>query len=222
MSVQRTVAEIVATPSPTLAGVSGPDVASAAVRDPDPRVARTRRVVLSATADLLATAGFERLTIEGVAKRSGVAKSTIYRNWASRAELLVEAFERLAESFVIPDTGSLVADLEAVCHALTGGLADEPWGRALPSLVGAAAHDPELAKLLGVFARRRLAGFEDIFTRAIHRGELHRATDAAAATEDVVAPLVFRALVTRQTVAADDVRALCARRLEQLRFPGPR
>lgn len=165
--------------------------------DVDPRIARTRQVVVEATADLLAEQGFERLTIEAVAERSGVARSTIYRNWPDRADLFGEGFEQLCAFPPVPDLGSLEADLAFLAEELASGLSNSEWGRALPSLLGSAHHDPVLAEAQRRFSGRRRALTGAIFERAIERGEVGDHHDPGDLAELFASGFFFRHLMTR-------------------------
>ncbi len=73
----------------------------------DPRIERTRRLVLEATLALLAESGYGAVTIEAVAARSGVAKSTIYRHWPGRVELIRDAFLELKPPHAPPAEGDV-------------------------------------------------------------------------------------------------------------------
>ena len=75
------------------------------------RAARVEHAIITATRELLAEGGVGRLTIEGVAERSGVAKTTIYRRWRSKSELVGEALRTLRQDEPPPDTGSFRGDL---------------------------------------------------------------------------------------------------------------
>ena len=77
----------------------------------DPRVARSRAAVLDATVDLLGEVGHGGTTVEAIAERSGVAKTTIYRHWPSRAPLLIDAFHCRVEHVEATPTGDVRADL---------------------------------------------------------------------------------------------------------------
>ena len=164
----------------------------------DPRVERTRTVVLAATAELLAADGFERITVEAIADASGVARSTIYRNWPTTADLLVEAFAVLVDKKAAQVLGSLRADLEALGREQAAGLSNADWGRALPSLISGAAHDPELARAQRAFSQARRAEIGDVFRRAAARGEIDELADPGEAAEAFAATFFFRALMTGQ------------------------
>ena len=94
----------------------------------DPRVAHTRSVVLGATVEILAEEGFERLTVEAVAERSGVARSTIYRNWPERSDLLSDGFDQMCSFEEIPNLGSMDAELRFVATEIANSLAQAQWG----------------------------------------------------------------------------------------------
>lgn len=162
----------------------------------DPRIERTRSVVLEAAAELLATDGFERVTIDAIAERSGVARSTIYRNWPDRPQLLIEAFDTLCEVLDPPDSGDLATDLRAVGHVLAHGLSHEAWGKSLPSLIGAASQDDELRAAQLEFNAQRRAVVEQVVRRAIDRGEVDQAVDVQLAIIRFVAPFFFARLLT--------------------------
>jgi AcrR family transcriptional regulator len=168
----------------------------------DPRVARTRDVVLSATAELLADEGFDRITIEAIAERCEVARSTIYRNWPNRADLLVAAFERLCAFRDPPDTGDLELDLLGFGAMLAEGLTSERWGRALPSLLGAVGHDDELRTAQQQFSDGRRRVVVGLFDRAVARGEVSRDVDLDVLATLYVSGFFFRRLVSHQPLDA--------------------
>lgn len=197
-----------------------PNAADTAASAPiDPRTERTRHVVISATAALLAEAGFGRITIEAIAERAGVARSTVYRNWPDRADLLVEAWNELSRRPEPPDTGTVAGDLHDIGTELARGLSTSPWGCAVPSLVGAAAADDDLARAMRQIGSRRRAIIAAALRRGIDRGEVEPGADVDALAEQFVARFFYRHLMTRGALddafVADQVAvivALCNRR----------
>ncbi|MEX1280276.1 MAG: helix-turn-helix domain-containing protein, partial [Acidimicrobiia bacterium] len=77
----------------------------------DPRIERTRRVVLGAAVEVVAERGFSGATIDAIAQRSGVARSTIYRHWPDRGDLLLEAVSDRVGPVEASVTGDLREDL---------------------------------------------------------------------------------------------------------------
>jgi AcrR family transcriptional regulator len=185
----------------------------------DPRVARSRAVVLAACAELLSEVGFGGVTIEAVAARSGVAKTTIYRQWSSRAELMIDAFRTMATPPVAPDTGDVARDLEHMMLKLARDLVNEPWSRAIPSLADAAARDPELARLHAQFSHECRTPVVAVVARAQDRGELDPDVAPDVVCAALAGPLFFRHMVSREPVDAAFVSALLASVLNGIRAP---
>lgn len=180
----------------------------------DPRVVRTRRLVIDAAADLVAAEGFANLTMDAIAERSGVARSTIYRHWPDRVELMIAVFESAGSPPPPVDpSGPLHADLRIVGTGLARGLTELRWGQTLPSLVGAAGHDAEVQRALESFGRARRGDSAEIFLRAIARGEIDRSIDPVCQAERFAGPFFLRRLVTADTLDHDfvegQVQATC-------------
>src|SRR5687767_15007682 len=90
---------------------------------PGGRSARVREAVLSATTAVLAEDGYERLSIETVAVRAGVHKTTVYRRWPTRAQLVVDALQERSERNVpVPDTGTFAGDLDALARSVVANI----------------------------------------------------------------------------------------------------
>src|SRR5450755_1966661 len=105
----------------------------------DPRVILSRERVLTSTLDLLTETGLGGLTIDDVSKRSGVAKTTIYRHWPNRSALVIDACLRMTDGDEEPpDTGSLEGDVRAILTNLADLLVTARWSSILPSIVDGA------------------------------------------------------------------------------------
>ena len=166
----------------------------------DPRIERTRRVVLDAAAELVGECGFGRASIEAISERSGVARSTIYRHWPERSELLVEAVGKRVGPVAAVDSGDLRTDLLQVFSHLGNLLSSEPTKCVAASFIAEAMRDPELAALHAKFTERRRAVSTTLIERAISRGDLPKTTDPAAMADDLAAPVFFRALILHQPI----------------------
>ncbi|MEU4013971.1 TetR/AcrR family transcriptional regulator [Microbacterium sp. NPDC028030] len=116
------------------------------------RSTAAREAILDATSRLFHAQGYDRLTIEGIAKEAGVGKQTIYRWWPTRGALIADCLvdgRLIPVDFVVPDTGDLLADVEAWLRSVLSIL-DAPQGDALlRSLVAAAADDVGVGQHLG-------------------------------------------------------------------------
>ncbi|BCJ39472.1 TetR family transcriptional regulator [Actinoplanes ianthinogenes] len=154
--------------------------------------------ILDATLRLLAERGFEKLTIEGVAERSGVNKTTIYRWWPSKAALLGAALiDAPMLRFPVPDTGSLHGDLAALARSLSRLLTEPPTAPLIAAALGAATHNAELASYTKAFFADRLAGELPIFERAAARGDLPDGADPMLIM-DALAGAVWVRVLLRQ------------------------
>ncbi len=139
---------------------------------------RKEQQIFQATLELLAEKGYEGLTVEGAAERSGVNKTTIYRWWPSKAALLAAALVE-ADLLVIepPDTGSLRGDLEALLRGVATLLTQPPASDVAVAALGAAVNHPELTAAVQRFFADRFAKEEAVFDRARQRGELPGTAD---------------------------------------------
>jgi AcrR family transcriptional regulator len=163
---------------------------------------RLRAAVLAATLEELTAGGFAALTIDNVARRAGVHKTSLYRNWKDRASLVAEALaENVAGGVPIPDTGSIETDLREYARSLIGWLTS-PLGRAVlaATISDAARAQPEIAEIEQRFFIDRLRRAEPMVTRAIARGELPSNTDPNAVIKTVLAPIYLRLLITAEPV----------------------
>ncbi|WP_055482317.1 TetR/AcrR family transcriptional regulator [Sphaerimonospora mesophila] len=160
---------------------------------------RKRREILDATLELLAEKGYEGLTVEGVAERSGVNKTTIYRWWRSKAALLGTALlESPSLEIDVPDTGSIRGDLHLLLDGLAVLLTRPPASDIAVATLGAAVNNPELAAAAKDFFADRLARETTIFERAVGRGEIDAATDPMMVM-DLLAGAVWLRTVFRQS-----------------------
>ena len=166
----------------------------------DQRVRRSREKVLAAAAGLLFERGFSGASIDEVSRRSGVAKTTIYRHWPTRADLMRDACASIGTPQRTPDTGTLKADLTALTTMLARVLRSERWTAVLPSVIDAAERDPDIAAMYGTLQRGYSAPFEAVIARAKARGELPDAADAAVLTAMLVGPLFYRRWFSREPV----------------------
>ncbi|HEY2578287.1 MAG TPA: TetR-like C-terminal domain-containing protein, partial [Streptosporangiaceae bacterium] len=109
---------------------------------------------------------------DAVAARAGAAKTTIYRRWRDKAELVVDALNSLKGDLEVPDTGSLRQDLCALAESVTSG--DGLFGAQMTiGMVNAVAHDAELRRVFKEkFLAPRMAGFRRVFEQAVARGEM--------------------------------------------------
>ena len=163
-----------------------------------PRVEGAREdEILDATLQLLLEVGYDRLTLDAVARRSRASKATLYRRWEGKPSLVVDAMVRAKQAPTVEqhDTGTLRGDLiSTFCgdHGMGSGSATGLLG----SVITALASDPEFAELWrAAFVAPKVAVSQGIYTRAIERGEIRPDIDI-----DIIAPALAGILLHRSFV----------------------
>ncbi|MFC8835596.1 TetR/AcrR family transcriptional regulator [Streptomyces griseoincarnatus] len=169
-----------------------------------PRSAAADTAILAATRQALVDLGWSKLTLSDVAVRAGVAKTTLYRRWAGKNELVVDAVAELFDELTLPDRGSLAADIEGVVLQFAAILARPEARSGLMAVVAEATRDEALrervrASIVDRQKRLVIAGR----TRAQERGELPPETDAerSARAVDLIFDMVAGSVVHRTLVS---------------------
>ena len=171
---------------------------------PGGRAARVRADVLRSAAELLDEVGYDKMSVEDVATRAGVHKTTVYRRWPTKPELVADAVgEHSAQAVPIPDTGTFAADLQALARQVAANIGTEGGGRRSRSIAAAASISDELSASMHAFWAHRLAESGRIVERAIERGELPAGTDSNLIIETLVGPLWLRLLQTGEPITKD-------------------
>lgn len=188
-----------------------------------PRSAEADAAILAATRQALVELGWSGLTMGDVAARAGVAKTTLYRRWPGRSELVVDAVAVLFDELSLPDTGSLAADVQSVVLQFAALLERPEAKTALMAVIAEATGDDALRRRIrtAIVERQKhlvVAGRR----RAQERGELPPQDDpvAAARTDDLVFDVVAGAVVHRALVSAEPVDEEWAARLTRLLLTG--
>jgi AcrR family transcriptional regulator len=159
-----------------------------------------RRTVLAAAIEELAAHGFAAATVAGVAKRSGVHETTVYRRWVTRENLFVAALvERSADAIPAPDTGSIRGDLLAIVREVLAYV-DSPVGSAILRAAALPVDDAYDEARKGFWAQR-FDALAPVIARGIERGELRAGTDSRVLLEMLIAPIHGRLLVTGDPVS---------------------
>jgi AcrR family transcriptional regulator len=158
--------------------------------------------------------GYAGATVERVAERAGIAKTTIYRRWGGLGGLLADLMRRYAaQEIPVPDEGDLDSDLRALSRTVVAAVSDPAIRAAFASIVAAAAQDPAARRMLSRFIDDRAARMSVILDRAAARGEVPIGTDAAEVIRTVTAQLFFRLFVAGEELsegAADRAAAIAA------------
>lgn len=169
----------------------------------DPRIERTRVVVMQTAIDIVAERGFAGASIDAIAQRSGVARSTIYRHWSQKEDLLLEAMGSAVGDVAALTVGDLRKDLIAITTHLAGLLATEPMGSLVASIILESRREPALDDLRRRLIAQRQRVAHRMIGEAVDRGELGSAVDADAMAVDLAAPIFFRSLVLHAPIDGD-------------------
>jgi AcrR family transcriptional regulator len=182
----------------------------AALARPGGRTARVRSAVLDATVAELIEHGYGGLTVDGVAARAGVNKTTLYRRWGGRDSLIVDAVETFAAAQAkVPDSGDIDEDLRLWARSILATLTGPVSGALVRAVFGGAGDSPQVRDLRHRFWLTRSTLVTPIVQRAVERGQLPAGTVPEEVIKHVGAPLYYRLLVLAEplTPAAADLAA---------------
>jgi AcrR family transcriptional regulator len=161
----------------------------------DPRVVRTRATVLGAGQDLMMEGGVRSITVEEIASRTGIAKTTIYRHWRSREELVLAVIAENGFTLPATRTSDPVRDIRTILVALWKALADPTRRSAMALVIDSVASNPGLASLHRDLLSARSSPLVDAIDRAIDAGAVQARLDAVFLSELLASPLIVRAFL---------------------------
>jgi AcrR family transcriptional regulator len=177
-------------------------------RRPGGRSARVRAAAIAALAELAET-GYSALSLENVARRAGVHKTTLYRRWGTCEDLVLEAMlDRAGEHISVPNTGSLRKDLFELVQTAAANAASPEVAAMARAVVAQMPHDSRLAAANRRFWDERLALDGMIVEQAIERGEVASDTQPRQVIESVLGPIHLRLLLTGEPISPDFLQAI--------------
>jgi AcrR family transcriptional regulator len=168
-------------------------------RKPNERAERSKKAILDATRELMNAGGVRTLTVEAVAARSGVAKTTIYRRWRDKWELALDAVMiDMLPRFANPiDVGDTRKELITFVDSVTKLWASPPYGPAMQGLISEIATEPELARVYREqVVEPRREQLRSVIERGIARGDLRPGTDLRLVHELLLGPILYRLLLS--------------------------
>ncbi len=181
----------------------GPNRDSAAPRRTQ-RSTQAYEAIMDATVAVLQEVGYQRLTIEGVAARAGVGKTTIYRWWPTKPSLVIAAVDRHLDLPPVQPTGDSRSDVRALIQRVVDTFTTSPLGKVLPALALDLAQDPEAtAQLLAMLGPRRAANAAILYSAA-GRGDLPHDLDAHLLLDIVAGVMLYRSIMGQPTSAVVD------------------
>jgi AcrR family transcriptional regulator len=174
----------------------------------DERIRRSKTVILRTAAELMIEKGMGGLSVDEVSKRSGVAKTTIYRHWRTRSDLVLAACASISTAQETPDSGTFEGDLTSLLLDLAHLLETARWPLVLPSIIDAAERDPQLAALYGREQQRHATPYLVVIERGKKAGAISPKADAAAMVAQLVGPLFYRRWFSREPLDKDFVKSV--------------
>jgi AcrR family transcriptional regulator len=170
----------------------------------DPRVERSRMVILAAAVDELADVGYGGVTIESVAARAGVGKSTIYRHWPDKLALIADAFETFHVQMV-PDVAHRSAreSVELLVRHVAQVVVDSTFSRCIPALIEGAERDPRVREFHHGYSAERRRALVDLIAHGIEHGEFREGLDPELATTALLGVIFYRRLMTGEPLDPD-------------------
>lgn len=162
----------------------------------------TRQRVLTATVELIDRIGYWSVTIDAIARASGVSKSTIYRHWSSRQSLVLDAFTSdTDQSTEVADTGDAIADLRTYLLKLAFRLNVHGAGSIMTGLISAALDDQEFARIFRVkVIEARRHAFTQILLRGQRRGQIRTDVDLGSVVDAIYGSIHHRLLMTGEPI----------------------
>jgi AcrR family transcriptional regulator len=167
---------------------------------------RARLAILTAASELLASDGYDHLTIEGIAARAHVGKPTIYRWWSSKSALIAECLvdhTLLPGTFAPQNTGDIVADISAWFDEVIRFMSEPTTNTLVRSIIAAAVDNPEVAVQLGERLGATPDSLEGRFRAGVGSGELKKDTPVKQLTETLLSVVIYKIIAREQFQPGD-------------------
>ena len=165
------------------------------------RVDRSRAAILEASAAMIMERGPAGFTIDALVERTGIAKTTVYRHWPTRRDLMVSVFSRMTHPAGTPDTGTLRGDLHEFFMGGVRAMKDNRWDQrmqSLPGIIELSQRDPDLTAVGAEVLKSAIRSVTPMLDRARSRGELR--TDVSV---EAMAHVLFGAIFLHRALDYD-------------------
>ena len=165
--------------------------------------------ILTAAVEELAEAGYGGVTIESVAARAGVGKSTIYRHWPDKLALIADAFETFHKQMV-PDLGerSRRESVELLLGHVADVVVDSTFSRCIPAMIEGAERDLRVRTFHHRYSAERRRTLVELIARGIEEGEFRPDLDPELATAALLGTIFYRRLMSGEPFPPGESRAL--------------
>lgn len=163
----------------------------------DPRIERSRLVIRQAALDELGDVGYGAFTIESVAARAGVAKSTIYRHWTDKLDLIADAFETFHEQAVPDIQGTSPRDrVQLLVRHVAQIVVHSTFSACIPALIEGSQRDPRVREFHHRYSADRRQGLVDVIAEGVAAGDFPAGLDPELATLALLGPIFYRRLMS--------------------------
>ncbi len=168
-------------------------------------------VILQAAVDELGQVGYGGVTIESIAARAGVGKSTIYRHWPDKLALIADAFETFHEQMV-PELATRPPreSIELLLGHVAEVVVDSTFSRCIPALIEGAERDPRVREFHHRYSVERRQVLVDLIARGIQEGDFRSDLDPELATTALLGAIFYRRLMTSAPLDPGDAGRLTA------------
>lgn len=151
------------------------------------------------------------MTVESVAARAGVGKSTIYRHWRGRLDLVVDALEQLnRQPAPEPHTGTAREQIEQLVHHFAEAMTDPRLSATVPALIDAAERHVPIAEFFHRYNARRRRTLVEVIAAGVEAGELHAHLDPELTASALIGPILYARLMTAAPITAEQIPDLIA------------
>lgn len=166
-------------------------------------------MVRQAALDELGEVGYGAFTIESVAARSGVAKSTIYRHWPDKLSLIADAFESSHEEMVPSIEGASPREqVERLVRHVAEVVVDSTFSVCIPALIEGAERDPRLRAFHHRHSAERRRALVEVIAAGVAAGDFPPRTDPELAASALLGPIFYLRLMTGEPFPPDGAGAL--------------
>ena len=176
---------------------------TSADQDLDPRVERSRAAVLAAAYDLLIADGPDAVSHGQVAAAANVSRTTVYKHFPTRGELLRATLEVMGKPLPAELTGDLRTDLQRLMADLVADLSDDQRTRAIAAMIERAQHDPTVAAVRDDIVCEAHEQFRTIVAHGVASGELRAGIDPDLAMSGLVGTLFFKRFMAGEPIDDD-------------------
>jgi TetR/AcrR family transcriptional regulator of autoinduction and epiphytic fitness len=165
----------------------------------DPRVERSRQVILQAALEELGDVGYGTFGIESVAARAGVGKSTIYRHWPDKLTLIADAFETFHVQMVpSTESGSPRERIESLVRHVAEVFVDSTFSVCIPALIEGAQRDARLRSFQNTYSADRRQSLIDVIAEGVATGDVPTHLDPELAALALLGPIIYCRLMSHE------------------------